>query len=578
MEATHKAFSLILDAVKRRRKPEEVIDLVLEQCCFLANVVHGSFILVDEKAKLLTITATYGPDWSPEKRNHHLPIGQGVTGTVAQTGKPYLCQDVSKDPRYVKLFSYVKSELAVPVIVRDRIWGVINLDGLKVGCFDEDITRTIYLFAEMVAFAFTLQEEFREQQRMQEDLMQSQKLASLGKVIAGIAHEINNPLTTILGHASMLELNTDSAPDPAAIHAIISESQRAAEIVRTLLEFARKEVGTKQAVDANDLVKQVCEIKRYQLRVNNITIQFDESKEPLPIEASSQQIRQVILNLVNNAEQAIPSQRQGMIRVWAERGSGVVRIKVQDNGQGIPEEVRPHIFDPFFTTKKVGEGTGLGLSMAYSIMGSHHGRLYLDDTVTEGTCFIMEFPSLQEGVKKAATLAAAPQVSSAKMVDIPPSKRIVGRVLVVDDEEGILQFISRFLTAHNIQVTTASDGVSGLEKLRGASFDLVLSDIKMPGLTGLEFYDRAKSFDPNYRDGFIFMSGDLMRESTRDFVGATGCRFIEKPFTGQALRENVLAVLDQRSSLTNQEKSLADTKTNFTNGHHHTAGAALLVS
>jgi two-component system NtrC family sensor kinase len=548
MEVTQKAFSLILNAVKDRRLPSEVVGLVLEQSCLLANVVHGSFILIDHQNQSLIITSTYGPDWTPEKKECRLRIGQGVTGTVAATGYPYLCDNVASDASYVPLFQYVKSELAVPVIVREKVWGVINLDGMKVGCFSQDTVRLIVIFAEMVAFAFTLQEEFREQQRMQEELMQSQKLASLGKIIAGIAHEINNPLTTILGHASLLELNPEVPASPASIHAIISESQRVADIVRTLLEFARKEVGAKQLLNVHDLIQQVSEIKKYQLHVNNIVIQIEGGGEYLPIEASSQQIRQVLLNLINNAEQAIPPNRPGLIKVWVEHFQDSVMIKVRDNGKGIPEEVRSLIFDPFFTTKKVGQGTGLGLSMARSIMQSHGGRLYLESTTGEGTCFVMEFPLAQVGLEVSTNGSVVADnhklVPSAEQVS---SKRILGTVLVVDDEEGILQFISRFLGAMRVKVVTATDGLSGLQKIETGTFDLVISDIKMPGLTGLEMYERAKAIHPRYKNAFIFMSGDFMSQSTRDFVEVTGCRFLEKPFAGKTLWELVSKLLPQRS-------------------------------
>jgi putative methionine-R-sulfoxide reductase with GAF domain len=179
MKLNSASIAPILDAVKRRSQPIEVANLILAQCCHIADVVHGSFIMVDYVKNNLWIASTAGPDWTAQELNCRLSIGEGITGTVARKATPFICNDVSKEPSYVPLFHYVKSELAVPVIVQQRVWGIINLDGIKVGCFTEEIVSAILIFADLVAFAVTMQEDLLEQQRMIEELKQFRKVISI---------------------------------------------------------------------------------------------------------------------------------------------------------------------------------------------------------------------------------------------------------------------------------------------------------------------------------------------------------------------------------------------------------------
>lgn len=543
----------VLTAIRHRKRVDEVVELILDRSCQIANALHGSFITVDHQTRRLIITSTHGPDWTLEKQACQLKLGQGITGRVALTGIAHLCGDVTRDPEYYPLFDYVRSELAVPVIVNDQVWGIINMDGLSVHAFNENTLATLSVFAELASFAITLRLEVNEQERLQRHLVQSEKLASLGEIIAGIAHEINNPLTSVLAHASLLTLKRGRETDEQSVQAILNESRRAADLVKSLLSFSRKEAGGKEIIGINELINRACSIKRYQLKVNNINLMADLDPVSFPVYVSAQQVQQVFLNLINNAEQAIPpSRKDGTIRVTTKRYGEKVRISVTDNGSGIPSEVQKFIFDPFFTTKPLGEGTGLGLSIAHSIIETHGGDITVESSTNRGSCFTVELPlalspetprqtavsdpdptaplELPPAVAAASTPTAAAGTATPAEGATQPATRRTGRVLLVDDEPQILESLSDYLELMDVKATSAGEVTTALEILRKERFDVIVSDIRMPGIDGLRFYEMARAIDKRYSRNFVFMSGDLVRESTKSFVNSSGCVCLEKPF------------------------------------------------
>ncbi|MEI9998528.1 MAG: ATP-binding protein [Verrucomicrobiota bacterium] len=360
------AIREVLTAIRQRKRVEEILEMVLSFSSDLAHAAHGSIVTIDHNAQKLIITSVRGDDWTLEKQMCQLGLGEGLTGHVALTGKPYLCPDTRVDPNYYPLFDNVRCELIVPIIVEERVWGLINLDGLLPECFDDSTLSTIALLAELASFAIKLRLDLTEQERLQRHLIQSEKLASLGETIAGIAHEINNPLTSILSNAQLLALRRGGPADEASINSIVLEAKRTADLVKNLLAFSRKESKKREVIGVNELIKQAVNLKRYQLKVNNIQLISEPCEISYPVTVTAQQMQQVLLNLLNNAEQAIAkTDRPGVIRVEGGRRGETVFITVTDNGVGIPAHVLPFIFDPFFTTKNLGEGTGLGLSIAH---------------------------------------------------------------------------------------------------------------------------------------------------------------------------------------------------------------------
>jgi len=536
------AIREVLTAIRQRKRVDEILEMVLSYSSELGKAVHGSIVTIDHNNQKLIITSTQGADWTLEKQMCQLSLGEGLTGHVAKTGKPYLCVDTQKDSKYFSLFGNVRSELVVPIIVEEKVWGLINLDGLEAGAFDDSTLSTVALLAELASFAIKLRIDLTEQERLQRHLIQSEKLASLGETIAGIAHEINNPLTSILSHAHLLSLHRGGPTDAASIQTIVQESKRTADLVKNLLAFSRKESKQREVIGVNELIKQAVNLKRYQLRVNNIQLISEPCEVSYPVLVTAQQMQQVLLNLLNNAEQAIAkTDRQGIVRVEAGRRGEKVFITVTDNGDGIPAHILPYIFDPFFTTKNLGEGTGLGLSIAHTLIENHGGTITAKSEPGH-TIFTIELP-----------LARNPSTSISEETEVLPPlpahrSQQMGRVLVVDDELAIVDAICEFLTLQNINADRANDGHEALKLISKHRYDAIISDIRMPGLDGKQLYERASAMQPAYRTRFLFMSGDLVRESTQTFVSSLNCPCLAKPFALHVLYQHLQPHLNQFSN------------------------------
>jgi two-component system, NtrC family, sensor kinase len=529
----------LLEGIRQKKRVDDVVQSVLEHACVTANASHGSFVLVDHESKRLSIANVFGLDWTEEKKSCQLSIGEGLTGTVAATGIPILCADTREHPAFYPLFDYVRSEIVVPVVVKDRVWGVINIDGPEPDAFDQTTLQLLIVFAELTAFAITLRQEADEQDRLQQKLLQSDKLASLGEAIAGIAHEINNPLSSILGYASLLEIGLDPAKTADGIEVIKSEALRAAALIKGLLEFSRKETGKRERVEINQIVRKAAGLKKFHLKANQVKLEVKYGDDPCPVTACSQQIQQVILNLITNAEQALgPDRLDGLIRVSAQREGDRAVIEVGDNGPGIPPETQKLIFDPFFTTKGPGQGTGLGLSIAHSITDAHGGSIRLMESTPSGTVFRVELP-LADSTDE-ATLP--PRKPSAKKI------RFAGRVLLVDDEPHILETLATYLQIRQVDSERAPDGQVAAEILRVRSFDVVISDVRMPRMDGLQLYEAARQIDPRYERHFVFMSGYLMSEKVRAFISKTGTTCLGKPFSFEDLDAALAPFLTRKAN------------------------------
>ncbi|MEZ5415487.1 MAG: ATP-binding protein [Opitutaceae bacterium] len=518
------AIEEILKAIRRKQSLDDILHLILERACHLARADHGSFALVDHETRRLRISNVYGSDWTPEKQQCQLEIGQGLTGKVAARGRPLLSHDTREDPEYYALFNYVRSELVVPVMVKDRVWGVINIDHAAPEAFDINTLKLLTVFAELASSAVNLHLEMADQERLYRKLVQSEKLASLGEALAGIAHEINNPLTSILGFSSLLGSTPDLGErDRRAAEVIASEAQRAAGLIRGLLDFSRKKTGTRELTDAQTLVEKAISLRRYQLTQNKVALEVHAPPERCPVRVCSQQITQVLHNLITNAEQALPKEGAGgRIRITIQPQGRSVLIRVTDNGRGIPFEDRERIFDPFFTTKSPGEGTGLGLSICHTIMTAHNGAIHLTETSPQGTTFTLELPP-PDTVPLIAGSTPPFQVKA-----VAPANT---RVLIVDDEAYISEAFAAFLAQHDIEASRATNARMALDLLEHETFDLILSDVRMPGMDGLEFYDTAIRRNPRYNRRFIFMSGYLLQERVRTHLVATDLPCLEKPFS-----------------------------------------------
>jgi len=356
-------------------------------------------------------------------------------------------------------------------------------------------------------------------------LLQAEKMAALGQTISGVAHELNNPLATILSWAERLSERRGLEDGVRrGLETILSESERAARIVRNLLTFARKRQTTRAMVDINQVVRETLALRAYEQRVTNVTIIDALAAGLPPVFADGHQIQQVLLNLIINAEQAMVSANgRGslVVRTWHDPQHESVVLEINDDGPGIPEDVQPKIFDPFFTTKAVGQGTGLGLTVAYAIVQEHGGRIRLESRQQHGASFFVELPV------SGAKLPPAP----VRRTNFDAPEAVTGAlVLVVEDEAHLASAVVDALTDAGYVVEHARDGGEATERVQAQPFDAVICDLKMPRVDGKAFYKLLEANVPDLSKRVIFVTGDVAGTDAEKFLEESGCRWLAKPF------------------------------------------------
>ena len=386
----------------------------------------------------------------------------------------------------------------------------------------QDAGATIRLEALMrdVSERKKLEDQARD---LYHQLLQAEKLAALGQTISGVAHELNNPLATILTWAERLAERSNDDVTRRGVETILGESERAAKIVRNLLTFARKRHTTRAMVDLNLVVRETLALRSYEQRVSNIVI-IDAMAAGLPqVFADPHQVKQVLLNLVINAEQAMLSAHgRGtlVVRTWQEAEQEFVLLEVSDDGPGIPDDVQARIFDPFFTTKDVGKGTGLGLTVAYAIVQEHGGRIAVNSNPGGGAVFRVAFPSSGGKVRVPAPAA----------LPAPVNIGAGAPVLLVEDEPALATAVADALTDAGFRVDRAGDGEEALGRVREHTYDLVICDLKMPRLDGAAFYREVAHIAPALQKRMVFVTGDVAGTDAERFLEETGCRWLAKPF------------------------------------------------
>jgi signal transduction histidine kinase len=353
-------------------------------------------------------------------------------------------------------------------------------------------------------------------------LLQAEKMAVLGQTISGVAHELNNPLASILTWAERLSKKPANETIRQGLDTILHEAERAARIVRHLLTFARKRHTTRTMVDVNQVVRETLTLRQHEQHLANVKV-VDALAAGIPqVFADPHQLQQVILNLVINAEQAMVSVNgRGTLvaRTWHEIDRDVVLLELADDGPGIPEEVLSKIFDPFFTTKDVGKGTGLGLTVAYAIIQEHGGRISAHSSPGAGAAFRIELPTASVRARPAAAKPAVQDNVGAGAA-----------VLVIEDEPALATAVAEGLTDAGFVVTRAADGEEGLERLREKTFDVIVCDLRMPRLDGPAFYRAIAASSPALARRVIFVTGDVAGTEAERFLEESGCRWLPKPF------------------------------------------------
>ncbi|HEX8237861.1 MAG TPA: ATP-binding protein [Abditibacteriaceae bacterium] len=406
--------------------------------------------------------------------------------------------------------------------------------------------------------------DITEQRRLQEQLVQSEKLAALGELVSGVAHELNNPLTTVVGYAQLLQddanLSESARRQMGVIH---TEAARAARIVQNLLAFARREEPRKTRLDINDVLRSVAAARTLPLQAQGTRITAHYAYEPPTLWGDPHQLQQVFLNVINNAHQAIQEWRgEGEVHLQTQvttvAGTRGVRIIITDNGPGIAPEHLRRIFDPFFTTKQLGEGTGLGMSISLGIISNHNGRIWAESTLGHGARFIVELPAID--VDSDAEDEEETPVEAQEPVSEPVAEEPAYRILVVDDEEPVVMLITEILHLDGHRITPAFNGAEALALLQEQEFDFILSDVRMPAVGGPTFFEILQTIRPDLLPRVMFVTGDTVSPSTQEFLRRAGRPMLTKPFDPERLRAMVNDHLKQIAAqeATAQEETTQD--------------------
>jgi PAS domain S-box-containing protein len=373
--------------------------------------------------------------------------------------------------------------------------------------------------------------DITEQRRAQVQLQQAEKLAAMGQLVSGVAHEINNPAAIISGFAQTLLLDQLAPEQRETIQMMYDEATRIGRITSNLLAFARAGSKERTLVELNEIVRRTFALRSYHLTTLNIAVNLDLDEANPKAWANGSEVQQMLLNLLINAEQALTtiSGRRAITIRTAVAGEDGVWLQVADTGPGIPAEIQEKIFDPFFTTKPEGTGTGLGLSICYGIVHDHGGRISVHSVPGDGATFTIALPRDARTRQRVTPAPMAIPAAAAVLDTVPEAARQLS-VLLVDDEEGVRRAVVTFLKRRGMHVVAVEDGGDALRVLRRERFDVIVSDVRMPGMSGGEFLERLRRDHPAMVARLIFTTGDTFAPDTSTLLREAGVPSLVKPY------------------------------------------------
>jgi PAS domain S-box-containing protein len=378
----------------------------------------------------------------------------------------------------------------------------------------------------------------QELERQRETLHQNEKLSALGGLLAGVAHELNNPLSVVLGLSSLLKETATDAKIVERADKMSKAAERCARIVKTFLAMARQQPTRTSNVAIDDIISEAVEVASYSIRSSDIRLSVHLEPGLPPIWADPDQLGQVLINLLVNAEQALhgwDGRRTITVSTWLHPKTGNIVVSVADTGPGIPKEILPRIFEPFFTTKEIGAGTGIGLSFCHRIVQSHGGTIEVESPEGGGSTFILSLPASDRLDERAETAED----------ELPNSTGIT--CLVVDDEEEVGELVGEVLRGDGFKVTIARSGEEALLHLQKRTFALILSDLKMPNMDGRGLFDRIAKLHPDELDRLAFLTGDTISPDAQMFLRATKRPYLEKPIKPNELRSFVSKLVNNNT-------------------------------
>ncbi|MES2958626.1 MAG: ATP-binding protein [Pseudomonadota bacterium] len=372
----------------------------------------------------------------------------------------------------------------------------------------------------------------QELAQQREALHQREKLAALGSLLAGVAHELNNPLSVVVARAVLLEEQGDPAARAVAVK-IRTAAERCARIVRTFVGMARQQRPARGPVDINEVVTAALDITAYAVRTSSIEVTLDLARDVPMIQADADQLHQVLLNLIINAQHALqdrPAPRRILLRTLFDAAADRVHLTLADNGPGIPVHLRARVFEPYFTTKPTGFGTGVGLAVSLGIVEAHGGTLRVDGPPGGGAEFRVELPVGSVSATSADALAPATAGAARRSI------------LIIDDEVELRETLAQILAGAQDRVVTAGSGHEALERMATTHYDVVLMDMRMPDMDGRALYLEIERRWPRRVGQVVFVTGDTLSSGLRQFVAQSGRPVLEKPFLPSDVRRVVAEV------------------------------------
>jgi PAS domain S-box-containing protein len=393
----------------------------------------------------------------------------------------------------------------------------------------------------IVAYIYDLTDQIRMQRELElqrETLHQNEKMSALGGLLAGVAHELNNPLSVVLGLSLMLKESATDTKAAERAEKISKAAERCARIVKTFLAMARQQPSRTSNVTIDEVIAAAVEVAGYSVRSSDIELTVDLDPNLPAIWADPDQLSQVLINLIVNAEQALhdwEGPRKVRVSTRLDPKSGNVVVRVTDSGPGIPKDILPRIFEPFFTTKDVGEGTGIGLSFCHRVVQSHGGTIQVETTEGGGSTFVISLPAshrVEDSAGSVDEIEERPRFSNLAC-------------LVVDDEKEVRELVADVLRRDGFHVVVAGSGEEALKQIRSRNFALILSDLKMPNMDGRHLFNHISDSHPAEIERLAFLTGDTISPDAQVFLRATKRPYIEKPVKPTDLRAFVSKIVNK---------------------------------
>ena len=517
----------------------------------LLEANYAGLFLFDPKPGQLRLKAGVG--WGPGNVGVILvsPSAESSLGYSFVNKECVQVEDFSRECRFSEppyLAAHgVQAGLLVPLVVRDQPVGVIGAYyQLPHRSSEEDIRLLMNvvdhaeLALEKVRLYGELQANLKRLQEAQAQLVQADKLKALGTLLSGMAHELNNPLSSIILSTQLLKQQS-TLPDPVGhrVEVIEQQAERASGIIRDLLVFARRSPPDRQRVDLNEAVERVLSLQAPDFDLNVIHVVRDLDPAVPKIWADGHQLQQVFLNLFSNAIHAMKSVRgQRSLTVRSYGHGSDVYLDVDDNGPGIPPNVLGRIFEPFFTTKGLGEGTGLGLTLSFGIIDAHGGKMQAENLPGLGARFTVRLP-IGQGEEPVKSVSLDPLIATGR-----------ARILVVDDEKDFRKILVEILSSFGHQVEEAATGQEAMTSIGERGYDLVALDLRLPDLDGTGVWRWILSRHPALASRVVFMTGDILSPETETFLQEAGRPVLTKPLTMAQVKRTVDEALREETSCT----------------------------